>query len=147
MVLCIPVDSSPLYEDPAEVRSTDRPCALDICNTARSFTHESNTYAIRRWAFLILGCIDLLSCTPPPATLLCGSVRDVAEPGCGSVQVAEAPRMWQRPGFGCGIFRVAAAPGMWQRPGFGGKGGARQGSGAGKRSLAAHPRSSEATHI
>jgi len=34
VVLCIPVDSSPLYEDPAEVRSTDRPCALDICNTA-----------------------------------------------------------------------------------------------------------------
>jgi len=52
------------------VLSTDRPCALDICNTARSFTHESNTCVIRRWAFLILGCIDLLSCTPPSATLL-----------------------------------------------------------------------------
>jgi hypothetical protein len=64
------VDASPLYADPAEVRSTDRPCALDICNTARSFTHESNTCVIRRWAFLILGCIDLLSCTPPPDTLL-----------------------------------------------------------------------------
>ena len=64
------VDGSPLYEDPAEVRSTDRPCALDICNTARSFTHESNTCVIRRRAFLILGCIDLLSYTPPPATLL-----------------------------------------------------------------------------
>ena len=56
------VDASPLYEDPTEVRSADRPCALDMCNTARSFTHESNTCVIRRWMFLILGCIDLLSC-------------------------------------------------------------------------------------
>jgi len=56
------VDASPLYEDPAEVRSADRPCAFDMCNTARSFTHESNTCVIRRWVFLILGCIDLLSC-------------------------------------------------------------------------------------
>jgi len=55
------VDGSPLYEDPAEVRSADRPCALDMCNTARSFTHESNTCVITRWAFLILGCIHLLS--------------------------------------------------------------------------------------
>jgi hypothetical protein len=70
VVLCIPVDSSPLYEDPAEVRSADRPCALDICNTARNFTHESSTCVIRRRAFLILGCIDLLSCIPPPTTLL-----------------------------------------------------------------------------
>jgi len=57
-----PSRGSPLYEDPAEVRSSDRPCALDMCNTARSFTHESNTCVIRRWVFLILGCIDLLSC-------------------------------------------------------------------------------------
>jgi len=64
------VHGSPLYEDPTEVRSTDRPCALDIYNTVRSFTHESNTRVIRRWAFLILGGIDLLSCTPPPSTLL-----------------------------------------------------------------------------
>ena len=48
------VDGSPLYEDPGEVRSTDRPSALDICNTVRSFTHESNTCVIRRRAFLIL---------------------------------------------------------------------------------------------
>jgi len=64
------VDGSPLYEDPAEVRSTDRLCTLDMCNTARTFTHESNTCVIKRWAFLILGCSDLLSCTPPPTTLL-----------------------------------------------------------------------------
>jgi len=64
------VDGSPLYEDPAEVRSTDRPCALDIYNTTRSFTHGSNTCVIRRSAFLILGFIDPLSCIPPPTTLL-----------------------------------------------------------------------------
>jgi len=49
-------------------RSTNRPCALDICNTARSFTHESNTCVITRLAFLNLGLINLLSCTPLPAT-------------------------------------------------------------------------------
>jgi len=64
------VDTSPLYEDPAGVQSTDRPCALDMCNTARIFTHESNTCVLRRWAFLILGFIDLLSCTLLSATLL-----------------------------------------------------------------------------
>ena len=64
------VDGSPLYEDPVEVRSVDRPCALGMCNTARSFTHESNTCVIRRWAFLIIGFIDLLSCIPPPTALL-----------------------------------------------------------------------------
>jgi len=72
-IICGPlhsVDASPLYEDPAEVRSADRPCALDMCNTARSFTHESNTCVIRRWAFLILDFIDPLSCIPPPTTLL-----------------------------------------------------------------------------
>ena len=57
-----PVDVSPLYEDPAEVRSAEWPCALDMCNTARSFTHGSNTCVIRWWVFLILGFIDLLSC-------------------------------------------------------------------------------------
>jgi len=46
-------------------RSTDRPCALDMCNTTRSFTHESNTCVIRRLAFLHLGSIDLPSCTAP----------------------------------------------------------------------------------
>ena len=56
------VDASPLYEDPVKVWSADWPCVLDMCNTARSFTHESNTCMIRRWVFLILGCIDLLSC-------------------------------------------------------------------------------------
>jgi len=64
-IICGPlhaVDGSPLYEDPTEVRSADRPCTLDMCNTVRSFTHESNTCVIRRWAFLILVCIDLLSC-------------------------------------------------------------------------------------
>jgi len=64
-IICGPlhaVDGSPLYEGPAKVRSADRPCALDMCNTARSFTHESNACVIRRWAFLILGCIDILSC-------------------------------------------------------------------------------------
>jgi len=72
-IICGPlhaVDGSPLFHDPAEVRSTDRPCVLDICNTTRSFTHESNTCVIRRRVFLILGCIDLLSCTPLPVTLL-----------------------------------------------------------------------------
>jgi len=69
VVLCLR-GSSPLYEDPAEVRSTDRPCVLDIYNTTRIFTHESNTCVIRRQSFLILGYIDLLSCTPPPDTLL-----------------------------------------------------------------------------
>jgi len=33
-------------------RSTDRPCALDMCNTARSFTHQSNTYVFGFW-FLV----------------------------------------------------------------------------------------------
>jgi len=50
-------------------RSTDRPCALDMCNTARSFTHQSNTCVIRRLAFLNLGIIEQISCTPLPATL------------------------------------------------------------------------------
>jgi len=50
-------------------RSTDRPCALDMCNTARSFTHESNTFVIRRLAFLNLGFIDLLPCTALSAAL------------------------------------------------------------------------------
>jgi len=52
------------------VWSTDRPCALDICNTTRSFTHESKAFVIRRWAFLIFDFIDPLSCIPPPTTLL-----------------------------------------------------------------------------
>jgi len=55
-------------------RSIDRPCARDMCNTARSFTHESNTCVIRRLAFLNLGFIDLLSCTP-----LLGTQPRVAE--------------------------------------------------------------------
>ena len=72
-IICGPlhaVDGSPLYEDPTEVWSVDQPCALDMCNTARSFTHKSNTYLIRKWTFLILGFIDLLSYIPPPTTLL-----------------------------------------------------------------------------
>ena len=64
-IICGPlhvVDGSPLYEDPAEVRSADRPCTLDMYNAGRSFTHESNTCVIKRWSFLILGYIDLLFC-------------------------------------------------------------------------------------
>ena len=44
--------------------------ALVMCNTARSFAHESNACVIRRWAFLSLAFIDPLSCMPPPTTLL-----------------------------------------------------------------------------
>jgi len=42
-------------------RSTDRPCALDMFNTARSFTHRSNICVIRGLVFLILGFIDQMS--------------------------------------------------------------------------------------
>ena len=52
-------------------RSTDRPSALDMYNTARSFTRESNTCVIIRLVFINVGFIDLLSCTrslPPSAT-------------------------------------------------------------------------------
>jgi len=64
-IICGPlyvVDGSPLYEDPTEVRSVDRPSVRDTCNTTRSFTHESNTCVIRRWTFLILAWVDTLSC-------------------------------------------------------------------------------------
>ena len=44
-------------------RSTDWHCAFDMFNTARSFTHESNTCKIGWLVFLNLGLIDLLSCT------------------------------------------------------------------------------------
>ena len=47
----------------ATERSTHRPCAREMCNTASSFTHESNTCVIRRLAFLNLDFVDLLSCT------------------------------------------------------------------------------------
>jgi len=53
-------------------RSTDRPCALDMCNAARSFRsfkHESNTCVIRRLKFINIVFIVRLSCTPLPATL------------------------------------------------------------------------------
>ena len=76
---------SSLYEYPTEVPSTDRPCALGVYNTTRSFTHESNTCVIRRWAFLILVFIDLLSCTPPPDTLLWPSLGGAH--GFGTVPV------------------------------------------------------------
>jgi len=46
-------------------RSTDGPCALDMCNTARSFSHKSNTWVIRRLPFPDLGFVNLLSCTAP----------------------------------------------------------------------------------
>ena len=60
-IICGPlhaVDGSPLYEDPAEVRSAHRPCAPDMCNAAKSFfyrgtrikfiTHDSMTGMRRR---------------------------------------------------------------------------------------------------
>ena len=50
-------------------RSTDRPCVLDICNTARIFIHWSNTCVIRRLEFLNPGIVGQMSCTPLPATL------------------------------------------------------------------------------
>jgi len=54
----------------ATERSTDRPCALDMFDTTRSFTHMFNACVIRGLAFLTLGFIDLLSCTRslPPST-------------------------------------------------------------------------------
>ena len=48
--------------------STVRPCALDVCNTARIFIHKSNTCVIRRLAFLNLGFIERLFLTLLPAT-------------------------------------------------------------------------------
>ena len=50
-------------------RSTDRLCALDMFDTARSFTHWSDTCVIRRLEFRNLGFIVQMSCTPLPATL------------------------------------------------------------------------------
>ena len=50
-------------------RSTDWPCALDMCNTDRSFTHWSNACVITRLSFLNLGFIEQMSCTPIPVTL------------------------------------------------------------------------------
>jgi len=41
------------------------PVALDMCNTARNFTHQSNTCVIRRLAFLNLGFIEQMSSLPP----------------------------------------------------------------------------------
>jgi len=54
----------------ATERSTDRPCAIDMFDTTRSFKHMSNTCVIRRLALLNLGFIDQLSCTRslPPST-------------------------------------------------------------------------------
>jgi len=53
----------------ATERSTDRPCALDMFDTTRSFTHMSNTCVISRLAFLHLGVIDLMACTSLSVTL------------------------------------------------------------------------------
>jgi len=39
-------------------RSTDRPCALHMFNTVRSFSHESNTCVMRRLVFPTLAFID-----------------------------------------------------------------------------------------
>ena len=67
LLCCSPLNAvvgSPLSMKTLQRWGTDRPCALDMCNTARSFAHESNTGVIRRWAFLILGIIDLLSYLP-----------------------------------------------------------------------------------
>jgi len=74
-------------------RSTDRPCALDMCRTARSFTHWSNACVIRRLAFLNLGFIVkcLVPCSLPPSTtshrrnLVCPRTlksRDTTESAC-----------------------------------------------------------------
>ena len=62
MILLLPVA---IFTD----RSTDRPCALDMCNTARIFIHLSNTCVIRRLALLNLGFIEQMSCTPLPANI------------------------------------------------------------------------------
>jgi len=45
------------------------PCT-DTNTCTRNSSSESNTCVIRRWAFLILVFIGLLSCIPPPTTLL-----------------------------------------------------------------------------
>ena len=47
-----------------------------MCNTAKSFTHESNTWVIRRLAFF--GFFYLMSCTQLPATL-----HNLASQNCG----------------------------------------------------------------
>jgi len=44
-------------------------CAWYVCNTARSFTHWSNTCVLRSLVFLILGFIEQMSFNPLPATL------------------------------------------------------------------------------
>jgi len=58
--------SSSFYPLRSPQTDHDRPCALDMCNTARSFTHRSNTCVIRRLAFLILGFIEQMSCRSLP---------------------------------------------------------------------------------
>ena len=50
IILLLPI---PISTD----RSTDRPCALDMYNTVRSFIHEPNTCVIRRLVFLNLGLL------------------------------------------------------------------------------------------
>jgi len=71
-------------------RSTDQPCGRDMCNTARIFTHKSNTCVIRKLAFLNLGFVDLLTCTssPPPSTTSHQSQRS------GTVTVSWVLRDW-----------------------------------------------------
>ena len=54
IILLLPVEIS-------TDRSTDQPCALDMCNTVRSFTNWSNTCVIRRLAFLNLDFIGQIS--------------------------------------------------------------------------------------
>jgi len=68
--------------------STDQPCARDMHNTARSFTHESNTYVIRTLAFLNLGFIDLLSCT-----------RSLAASTTSHQRILVCPRTWKSWGY------------------------------------------------
>ena len=70
----------------ATERSTDRPCAFDMFDTTRSFTHMSNTCVIGRLAFLHLGFVDLMPCFPLSATLHILAFWFVHEPQ--NVQIA-----------------------------------------------------------
>ena len=57
------------YHPPSTRCDLHRHCALDMCNPARSFKHRSHTCVIRRFALLILGFNEQMSCAPLPATL------------------------------------------------------------------------------
>ena len=81
-------------------RCTDWPCTLDMCNTTTSFIHGSNVCVIRRLAFLNLGFIDLMSCTPLPVTL-----RNLASQNSGLSTNLKI--LWCRSAFGkLGLFQL-----------------------------------------